>query len=186
MLCNFVRPASLYGSRELIAEFKRPVFKSSVRMGVTLPCPRGQFYRVLEVCLDKPVSEIPSPNPHPSTPPTIRVIAMPADANAAGDIFGGWLMSQMDLAAGSAAALRSQGRCVTVAIDKVILHQPVLIGDEISLYTEIVRTGRTSMSIHVEAWRRARRSHETSKVTEGLFTFVAIDEDRRPRVLPEA
>ncbi|MBB2202908.1 acyl-CoA thioesterase [Gluconacetobacter tumulisoli] len=109
---------------------------------------------------------------------------MPADANAAGDIFGGWLMSQMDLAAGTTAALRARGRCVTVAIDKVVLHQPVLVGDEVSLYTTIVRTGRTSMSIHVETWRRARHSHETIKVTEGVFTFVAIDDDRRPRPLP--
>ncbi|MBB2158861.1 acyl-CoA thioesterase [Gluconacetobacter sacchari] len=109
---------------------------------------------------------------------------MPADANAAGDIFGGWLMSQMDLAAGTAAALRARGRCVTVAIDKVILHQPVLIGDEVSLYTDIIRTGRTSMSIHVQTWRRARHSHETVKVTEGVFTFVAIDDERRPRPLP--
>lgn len=120
----------------------------------------------------------------PAGPPTIRVVAMPADANAAGDIFGGWLMSQMDLAAGTAAALRARGRCVTVAIDKVILHQPVLIGDEVSLYTDIVRTGRSSMSIHVQTWRRARHSHETVKVTEGVFTFVAIDDDRRPRPLP--
>lgn len=120
----------------------------------------------------------------PSGPPTIRVVAMPADANAAGDIFGGWLMSQMDLAAGTAAALRARGRCVTVAIDKVILHQPVLIGDEVSLYTDIIRTGRTSMSIHVQTWRRARHSHETVKVTEGVFTFVAIDDERRPRPLP--
>ena len=120
----------------------------------------------------------------PAGPPTIRVVAMPADANAAGDIFGGWLMSQMDLAAGTAAALRARGRCVTVAIDKVILHQPVLIGDEVSLYTDIVRTGRSSMSIHVQTWRRARHSHETVKVTEGVFTFVAIDDERRPRPLP--
>ncbi|GBQ37020.1 acyl-CoA thioester hydrolase [Gluconacetobacter azotocaptans DSM 13594] len=120
----------------------------------------------------------------PTIPPTIRVVAMPADANAAGDIFGGWLMSQMDLAAGTAAALRARGRCVTVAIDKVVLHQPVLIGDEVSLYTTIVRTGRTSMSIRVETWRRARHSHDTTKVTEGVFTFVAIDDDRRPRALP--
>lgn len=120
----------------------------------------------------------------PTVPPTIRVVAMPADANAAGDIFGGWLMSQMDLAAGTTAALRAAGRCVTVAIDKVVLHQPVLIGDEVSLYTRIIRTGRTSMSIHVETWRRARHSHETVKVTEGVFTFVAIDDHRRPRPLP--
>lgn len=129
---------------------------------------------------DQP-SAVPVP---PSGQPTIRVVAMPADANAAGDIFGGWLMSQMDLAAGTAAALRARGRCVTVAIDKVILHQPVLIGDEVSLYTDIIRTGRTSMSIHVQTWRRARHSHETVKVTEGVFTFVAIDDERRPRPLP--
>jgi acyl-CoA thioesterase YciA len=139
---------------------------------------------------DKPAPDTSTPVPpapaagRPTISPTIRVVAMPADANASGDIFGGWLMSQMDLAAGTAAALRARGRCVTIAIDKVVLHQPVLIGDEVSLYATIIRTGRSSMSIHVETWRRARHSHESIKVTEGVFTFVAIDDERRPRPLP--
>lgn len=122
----------------------------------------------------------------PSDIPAIRVIAMPADTNSAGDIFGGWLISQMDLAAGTTAAFRARGRCVTVAIDKVVFHEPVVVGDEVSIYTNIVQTGRTSMVIHVETWRRARHTHLRSRVTQGRFTFVAIDESRKPRPLPDA
>jgi acyl-CoA thioesterase YciA len=120
----------------------------------------------------------------PSGAPLIRVVAMPADTNPSGDIFGGWLMAQMDLAAGNAAARRSRGRCATVAVDKMVFHRPVLVGDEVSFYAEVRHTGRTSLTIHVQAWRRSRESEETGKVTEGNFTFVAIDEDRRPRPLP--
>lgn len=114
----------------------------------------------------------------------IRTIAMPADTNPAGDIFGGWLMAQMDLAAGNAAARRARGRCATVAVDGMVFHRPVLVGDEVSLYAEVVTVGRTSMRIRVEAWRRCRDGDERFKVTEALFTFVAIDETRRPREIP--
>ncbi|KQT86420.1 acyl-CoA thioesterase [Aurantimonas sp. Leaf443] len=113
--------------------------------------------------------------------PTIRTIAMPADTNPAGDIFGGWLLAQMDFAAGAAAARRAKGRCATVAIDAMQFLRPVYVGDEVSLYTEIVSVGRSSMRIAVEAWRRSRESEETEQVTRGLFTFVAIDADRKPR-----
>ncbi|WP_207460692.1 acyl-CoA thioesterase [Azospirillum sp. SYSU D00513] len=116
--------------------------------------------------------------------PVIRTIAMPADTNPAGDIFGGWLMAQMDLAAGNAAARRARGRCATVAADAMVFHRPVLVGDEVSLYADIVKVGRTSMKIHVEAWRRSRNGDEQFMVTEADFTFVAIDEDRRPREIP--
>ena len=116
--------------------------------------------------------------------PLVRVIAMPADTNPAGDIFGGWLMAQMDLAAGNAAARRSRGRCATVAVDSMVFHCPVLVGDEVSFYAEVQRVGRTSMTIRVEAWRRGRESEETVKVTEAVFSFVAIDDDRRPRPVP--
>jgi acyl-CoA thioesterase YciA len=116
--------------------------------------------------------------------PVIRTIAMPADTNPAGDIFGGWLMAQMDLAAGNAAARRARGRCATVAADAMVFHRPVLVGDEVSLYAEILRVGRTSMKIHIEAWRRSREGDEQFKVTEADFTFVAIDELRRPREIP--
>ena len=118
--------------------------------------------------------------------PLVRVIAMPADTNPAGDIFGGWLMAQMDLAAGNAAARRSRGRCATVAVDSMVFHCPVLVGDEVSFYAEVQRVGRTSMTIRVEAWRRHRESEETNKVTEAVFSFVAIDDQRRPRPLPVA
>jgi acyl-CoA thioesterase YciA len=117
----------------------------------------------------------------PEGEPMIRAIAMPADANPSGDIFGGWLMSQMDLAAANAACRRSRGRCVTVAVDAMVFHEPVFIGDEVSLYCTVIRVGRTSMTIRVEAWRRSRTSDARTKVTEALFTYVAVDEDRRPR-----
>ncbi|WP_062210569.1 acyl-CoA thioesterase [Aureimonas sp. AU12] len=114
-------------------------------------------------------------------PPTIRTIAMPADTNPAGDIFGGWLLAQMDLAAGAAAARRARGRCATIAIDAMQFLKPVYVGDEVSLYAEVVAVGRTSMRIAVEAWRRSRESEDTEQVTRGQFTFVAIDADRKPR-----
>lgn len=116
--------------------------------------------------------------------PTIRTIAMPADTNPAGDIFGGWLMAQMDLAAGSAAARRARGRCATIAVEGMAFLRPVAVGDEVSLYAEIVDVGRTSMKIHVEAWRRSRDSEDTFKVTEATFTFVAIDASGKSRPVP--
>ena len=115
--------------------------------------------------------------------PAIRVVAMPADANAYGDIFGGWLMSLMDNAAGLTAARRSRGRAVTVAMDGMQFHQPVKIGDEVSVYAEIERVGRTSMTITVEAWRRERHLEESIKVTEAKFTFVAVDDQGKPRAV---
>ena len=120
----------------------------------------------------------------PDMVPVVRTIAMPADTNPAGDIFGGWLMSQMDLAAGNVAARRARGRCATVAVDTVTFVSPVLVGDEVSLFAEVVKTGRTSMAIRVEAWRRPLHSEESRKVTEAIFTFVALGEDGRPRPLP--
>jgi len=116
--------------------------------------------------------------------PVIRAIAMPADANPAGDIFGGWLMSQMDLAASSIATQRAAGRVATVAVEAMAFLSPVMIGDEVSLYGQLVSTGRSSMKIAVEAYRRHRHEAERVKVTEGVFTFVAIGQDRRPRPLP--
>jgi len=113
--------------------------------------------------------------------PAIRVVAMPADANAYGDIFGGWLLSLMDNGAGLTAARRSKGRAVTVAMDGMVFHEPVKVGDEVSVYAEIERVGRTSMTIAVEACRRARHQEESIKVTEAKFTFVAIDDQGRPR-----
>lgn len=113
--------------------------------------------------------------------PAIRVVAMPADANAYGDIFGGWLLSLMDNGAGLTAARRAKGRAVTVAMDGMVFHAPVKIGDEVSVYTEIERVGRTSITIAVEAFRRHRSEETATKVTEAKFTFVAIDDDGNPR-----
>ena len=118
-----------------------------------------------------------------SRDPAIRVTAMPADANAYGDIFGGWLMSLMDSGAGLVAARHSQGRAVTVAMDGMQFHSPVKVGDEVSVYCEILRVGRTSMRIAVEAWRRPRHVEDAIKVTEASFTFVAVDGDGRPRAV---
>lgn len=117
---------------------------------------------------------------------SIRTLAMPADANPSGDIFGGWLISQMDIAAGIVASQRSHGRVATVAIDAMSFELPVFVGDIVCVYTEIVRIGRTSMTIHVEAWALRDRIGERVKVTEGQFTFVAIDENRKPQAIPDA
>jgi acyl-CoA thioesterase YciA len=115
-----------------------------------------------------------------------RVIAMPADTNPEGDIFGGWLLAQMDLAGATPAFEIAQGRCATVALDAMVFHQPVSVGDEVSLFTTVLRTGRTSVRVHVEAWKRSRNQagSEAVRVTEGVFTYVAIGPDKKPRVLP--
>lgn len=121
----------------------------------------------------------------PDEAPAIRTIAMPADTNPHGDIFGGWLMSQMDLAAGNVAARVSQGRAATVKVETMSFLRPVFVGDEVSIYAHLISRGRTSMKIDVAAWRRSRESKQSFKVTEAVFTFVAIDETRRPRLLPD-
>ena len=117
----------------------------------------------------------------PAIMPMIRTIAMPADANANGDIFGGWLMSAMDLAAGNLASRVSHGRCATVSVDAMSFLRPVKIGDEVSVYCTLLSTGRTSMKISVECWRRARITDDEYRVTKAMFTFVAIDAEGRPR-----
>lgn len=116
--------------------------------------------------------------------PVIRTIAMPADTNPAGDIFGGWLMAQMDLAAGNLAARIARGRSATVSAEAMQFLRPVYVGDEVSLYADVVKIGRTSLTIHVEAWRRSRDGDESVKVTDATFTFVALDQAGRPRPLP--
>lgn len=113
----------------------------------------------------------------------IRVTAMPADANAYGDIFGGWLMSVMDSAAGLVAARFAKGRAVTIAVEGMKFHAPVFVGDEVSVYAHLVRVGRTSMTIDVESWRRDRHAEQSCPVTQARFTFVALDDQRRPRIL---
>ncbi|WP_029005449.1 acyl-CoA thioesterase [Azorhizobium doebereinerae] len=120
----------------------------------------------------------------PDEVPVIRTIAMPADTNPSGDIFGGWLMSQMDLAAGNIAARRARGRAATVAVEAITFLSPVYVGDEVTLFGKLLSVGRTSLRIEVEAWRRARESEETRKVTEAIFTFVAIDAQGNSRPVP--
>jgi acyl-CoA thioesterase YciA len=112
--------------------------------------------------------------------PTLRTFPMPADSNANGDIFGGWLLSQMDLSGGARAYDYAGGRVVTVGIEAMTFYKPVFIGDEVSFYTEVVRTGRTSVTVKIESWARRRETREYVKVTEGLFTFVHIDQARQP------
>lgn len=120
----------------------------------------------------------------PDFEPAVRTLAMPADTNPAGDIFGGWLLAQMDIAAGIVAARRARGRVATVAVDAMSFHQPVFVGDVVSCYARVVRVGRTSIRLHVEVWVDRGRTGETVKVTEGTFTCVAIDDNRRPRPVP--
>ncbi len=117
----------------------------------------------------------------------LRTIAMPADTNVYGDIFGGWLLAQMDLAAGSYAMQQARGRVATVGIEAMSFHLPVYVGDQVSCYCRTVRVGNTSIAVHVETW--ARRRHEEAKthvvkVTEGTFTFVALNPDGSKRAVP--
>ena len=112
---------------------------------------------------------------------TLRTLAMPADANAAGDIFGGWVMAQMDLACGIRAAERARGRVVTAAVNEMSFAMPVKIGDTLCIYTDIVKIRTTSMTLKVEAWAQRALTEDVEKVTEGVFTYVAIDENRAPR-----
>ena len=124
------------------------------------------------------------PPDYPSGEPAIRITAMPADANPSGDIFGGWLMAQMDMAAGIIAARHCRGRAATIAVEGMKFQSPVHIGDEVSVHATLTSVGRTSMVIDIEAWRRPRTGDERERVTQARFVFVAIDEDRRPRPVP--
>ena len=117
---------------------------------------------------------------------TVRLLAMPADTNANGDIFGGWVLSQMDQAGGIAAVERAQGRVVTIAVEAMTFIRPVKVGDVLCVYTSVDRVGRTSMKLHIEAWARRFSSHVREKVTDAYFTFVAVDENGRPRPVPPA
>jgi acyl-CoA thioesterase YciA len=110
----------------------------------------------------------------------LRTIAMPVFANAHGDIFGGWLLSQMDLAGSAVAIRRAKGRVVTVAITAMTFHRPVFVGDEVSCYAKILKVGRTSLTVQIEAFARRDRSGKAVKVTEGIFTYVAVDAESKP------
>ena len=122
----------------------------------------------------------------PQIEPTIRTVPMPADANANGDIFGGWVLSQMDIAGGVIANELAAGRVVTVAVEAMRFHKPIAIGDLVSLYAKILKTGTTSISVHVETWARRRSGREDVMVTEGTYVYVAIDDDAQPRPIPKS
>ena len=111
----------------------------------------------------------------------IRSIASPKDTNVSGDIAAGWLVAQMDLAGNSTACSRSHGRVTTVSIETLSFHQPVYVGDEISIYTEVQRMGKTSMHIKIDVWAKRNDSEDSVQVTEGILVYVAIDKDYSPR-----
>ena len=122
----------------------------------------------------------------PRTEAELRTVAMPADTNPYGDIFGGWLLSQMDVAGGTYAMARTGGRVATVGIEAMSFHRPVYVGDRVSCHCRTERIGRTSITVHVETWARRTRPDRTSeeiKVTEGMFTFVALGEGGLKRVI---
>jgi len=116
--------------------------------------------------------------------PTLRVVPMPADENQAGDIFGGWIMSQVDIAGSIAAVRLAKGRVATVAVNSFLFKQAVSVGDLVSFYAEVVRVGRTSITVNVEVYAQRRPERElVVKVTEATLTYVAVDENRQPRVV---
>ncbi len=116
---------------------------------------------------------------------TTRTMAMPADTNPSGDIFGGWVLAQMDIAAGICASQRAQQRVVTVAVEGMSFIRPVKVGDILGVYTDVAEVGKTSMKIHVEAWVRRGQIGLREKVTEAIFKFVALDDDGNPKPVPE-
>jgi acyl-CoA thioesterase YciA len=118
--------------------------------------------------------------------PVVRVVPMPSDTNAAGDIFGGWIMSQVDMAGSIVAARRAKGRVVTVAVNSFVFHQPVFVGDLISCYAQITKIGKTSITVDVKVYaERLRNTGHVVKVTEASAVYVAVDENRKPRVVGE-
>lgn len=119
--------------------------------------------------------------PGPRGELAIRTLAMPKDTNPAGDIFGGWIMSVMDVAGGISAARAAKGRTATVAVTNMAFHRPVKVGDVVCCYTEVVRRGRTSITMGVEVWVLRQVDAERMKVTSAEFTYVALDEEGRPR-----
>jgi len=134
-----------------------------------------------------PDPENPLPSAPPSLEPALRAIAMPADSNANGDIFGGWLLSQMDLAGSSVAIRRARSRVATVAVTGMSFRRPVFIGDEVTCYAEIIKVGHTSLTVRIESWVRRSRGGTGDApiaVTDGIFTYVAIGDDGKPRPIP--
>jgi len=125
----------------------------------------------------------------PERPPTLRMLAAPTDTNAAGDIFGGWIMAQVDIAGAVAAYRRARGRVVTVAVNAFQFHHPVFVGDLVSFYAEVERVGTTSLTVAVAVFAERDRGvqhpeHICQRVTEATLTYVAVDDQRRKRVVP--
>ena len=115
---------------------------------------------------------------------TIRTLAMPGDTNAAGDIFGGWVMAQMDLACGIAGAERAEGRIVTAAVNEMSFSSPVKVGDTLSIYADIEKIGRTSLILYIEAWAQRYLTDKMERVTFARFTMVALDDEGKPKPIP--
>jgi acyl-CoA thioesterase YciA len=130
--------------------------------------------------------ETSAPETCPTTEPALRAIAMPADTNPHGDIFGGWLLCQMDLAGSTFATRHANGRVVTVAITAMVFHRPVLVGDEVTCFCNVEKTGHTSITVKIESWARRRLSLDAIKVTEGVFTYVRVDAEGRPEPVASA
>ena len=124
-----------------------------------------------------------TPETPPDQDPAIRTIAMPADTNPHGDIFGGWLLCQMDLAGATVAVRQAGGRVVTVAITAMAFHRPVCVGDEVSCYGSVEKIGKTSITIKIQSWARRGTGQTAIKVTEGLFTYVRVDADGKPQAI---
>lgn len=125
-----------------------------------------------------------APEIQPSGEATLRTVAMPSDVNVNGDIFGGWVLAQMDIASGIVAAQRGQGRVTTVAVDAMKFIRPVAVGDILCVWAWVERVGRSSMGIKIEAWAVRHKGRHKEKVTEAVFTYVAIDENGKPRPVP--
>jgi acyl-CoA thioesterase YciA len=125
-------------------------------------------------------------NPTPTGELALQTIAMPADTNASGDIFGGWLLSQMDLAGSIAAINHAEGRVATVAINDMVFLTPVHVGALVSCYSEVREIGRSSIKINIEVWIKHKTNQEPTKVTEGEFVYVAIDKAGKTRIVPTA
>lgn len=121
----------------------------------------------------------------PEYEPAIRTYPMPCDTNFEGKVFGGWIMSQMDLAGARAAHTHAGGPVVTLKVDGMLFKQPVNVGDEVSIYARVVEVGTTSMKVAIETWCRARSGNRHKKVTEAFYTFVAVDEHGSPRPVPK-
>ena len=134
----------------------------------------------------KPRGETARPSPtEPRGELQIRTIAMPADTNQAGDIFGGWVLGQMDIAGGIFSAVVAKGRVATVAVDAMVFKKPVYVGDVVCVYCQLERIGRSSIAVRVEAWALRRYVGNRILVTEGIFTYVALDDEGRPRPVPQ-